>query len=314
MENTDLSRRHWLATIPAAGAALALTAAAGVRADSDKEPFGYCLNTATIMGQKLKLNEQIDVAARAGYQGLEPWLRDLDQYVQGGGSLKEIAKRLRDHGLRVVSAIDFFEWIVEDDARRAKGLEAAKRSMDRVQQIGGTRIAAPPAGAPRDASLDLRKVADRYRALLELGDRMEVVPEVEVWGHSKTLSRLGEAAQVAIDSGHPRACILADVFHLYKGGSGFTGIKLLSGSAMHVLHMNDYPAEPPRTRISDQHRVYPGEGVAPLKSLLRDLHAIGFRGMLSLEMFNRTYWAQDALTVARTGLEKMQAVVRASLG
>ena len=55
-------------------------------------------------------------------------------------------------------------------------------------------------------------------ALLELGDEVGVVPEVELWGGSKTLHRLGEAALVAIESGHKSACILPDVYHLYKGG------------------------------------------------------------------------------------------------
>jgi len=50
--------------------------------------------------------------------------------------------------------------------------------------------------------------------------------------------------------------------------------------------------------------------VAPLPSILRDLYATGFRGALSLELFNRSYWEQDALTIARTGLEKTRAVVQ----
>ena len=66
---------------------------------------------------------------------------------------------------------------------------------------------------------------------------------------------------------------------------------------------------PPRETINDSHRVYPGEGVAPLVPMLRDLFATGFRGTLSLELFNRSYWEQDALSVARTGLEKMKEVV-----
>jgi hypothetical protein len=36
--------------------------------------------------------------------------------------------------------------------------------------------------------------------------------------------------------------------------------------------------------------------------------------MLSLELFNRDYWKQDALEVARTGLQKMRAVVRGGVG
>ena len=55
--------------------------------------------------------------------------------------------------------------------------------------------------------------------------------------------------------------------------------------------------------------MYPGDGVAPLVEVIRNLAAIGFAGMLSLELFNRDYWGQDPLEVARTGLAKMQAVV-----
>ncbi|HTE21400.1 MAG TPA: sugar phosphate isomerase/epimerase, partial [Armatimonadota bacterium] len=129
----------------------------------------------------------------------------------------------------------------------------------------------------------------------------------------QTLNRLGEAGLVAVESGHPQACVLADVYHLHRGGSPFTGVKLLSGVAMQVFHVNDYPAHPPRDKITDAHRVYPGDGVAPLDTLFRDLHEIGFRGFLSLELFNPEYWKQDALQVARTGLEKTRAAVRRAM-
>jgi sugar phosphate isomerase/epimerase len=308
--NDEWTRRAWLAS---AAGGLALTAA-GAEAKEPKadEPFRYGLNTATLMGQKMSLVEEVEIVSRAGYQAIEPWVRELDQYVKDGGNLKDLGKRLADRGLRVESAIDFFEWIVDDDAKRKAGLENARRSMDMVRQIGGTRIAAPPGGATDRTNLSLLTIAHRYRALLDIGDQIGVVPQVEVWGFSKTLNRLGDAAYVAVESGHEKACILADVYHLYKGGSGYAGVHLLGGESMHVLHMNDYPAEPPRETITDAHRVYPGEGVAPLKALLRDLRRIGFRGVLSLELFNREYWKRDALAVARTGLEKMRAVVASS--
>src|SRR5262249_8178904 len=171
---------------------------------------------------------------------------------------------IQDAGLRVESAIGFPEWIVDDEARRKKGLEDARRAMDLVRQIGGRRLAAPPVGATKQGDLSLLRVAERYRALLEVGDRLGAVPQVEVRGFSRTLSRLAECALVAVESGHPRACVLADVYHLHKGGSGFGGVRLLSAAAMHVFHLNDYPAKPPRGEITDAHRVYPGDGVPPL--------------------------------------------------
>jgi sugar phosphate isomerase/epimerase len=302
----------------AVGTTVAAGSEAPLPAEADEarrpEPFGYCLNTSTLQGQKLDLVELVEIAAKAGYQAIEPWVRELDEYVQKGGDLKALGQRIQDRGLIVPSAIAFFEWIVDDDARRQKALEDARRDMDLVRKIGGTRIAAPPAGATKQADLNLLKAAERYRALFELGEKMGVIPQVELWGFSQTLSRLGEAVLVAIESGHPQACVLADVYHLYKGGSHPQGLRLLSGTAMHVMHFNDYPADPPRSTMTDAQRIYPGDGIAPLKQILRDLRHIGFRGMLSLELFNRDYWKQDAVTVARTGLEKMRAVVQKCLG
>jgi sugar phosphate isomerase/epimerase len=40
---------------------------------------------------------------------------------------------------------------------------------------------------------------------------------------------------------------------------------------------------------------------------------MGYRGYLSLELFNREYWKQDAFQVAKTGLEKTRAAVRKAL-
>ncbi len=278
---------------------------AGLRRDH----FLLGLNTSTIRGQKLPIVEEIALAARAGYQGMEPWVDELKQYADAGGSLEDLRKRFQDAGISVESAIGFFDWIVDDPARRRHGLEESRRSMDLVRRIGGKRLAAPPVGATDQPIADLRRVADRYRELLLLGDQIGVVPQAEVWGFSKTLGSLGEAAMVAIESGHPKACILPDVYHLHRGGSALDGIRLLAPSAIHVFHFNDYPAEPARQKLTDADRVYPGDGVAPLKSLLRDLSAGGFRVMLSLELFNRKYWSQDPLTVIKTGLDKMKALV-----
>jgi 2-keto-myo-inositol isomerase len=305
-----VSRRELLT---AAGAAAVATETQAAPSRAKAGPFRYSLNTSTIRGQKVPLTEEVEIVARAGYDAIEPWTRELDEHVGAGGSLKDLEKRIQDRGLEVPSAIGFFEWVVDDDARREKALEQARRDMDRVAQIGGKRIAAPPVGATDRADISLMKAAERYRALLELGEQMGIVPQVEVWGFSKTLSRLGETALVAIESGHPRACVLADVYHLRKGGSEFTGLRLLDGAAMHVFHVNDYPAEPGREGLTDAHRVYPGDGAAPLDTLFRDLRALGFNGVLSLELFNREYWQQDAFQVAKTGLEKMRAAVLRSM-
>ena len=314
--NSDLSRRRFIVGAGASAGAVLAGAAVSVASESTgrtREPFTYCLNTSTIRWQNLSLDKEIEVAAKAGYTGIEPWVAKVRDYATNGGSLKDIRRQLEDSGVTVESAIDFSRWIVDDDAERAKGLEQVKRAMDLLAQIGGKRIAAPPAGATRKPGLDLMKAAERYRAILELGDKMGVVPQLETWGPSANLHRLGEAMFVVIESGHPKACYLPDVYHTYKGGSDFHGYKQLSAHAVQVLHMNDYPADPPRETIGDRDRVMPGDGIAPITQILCDMIANGSRAVLSLELFNPVYWKQDALEVARTGLAKMKAEVNKAM-
>jgi sugar phosphate isomerase/epimerase len=263
----------------------------------------------------LGLEKEIDTAAQAGYDAIEPWVSTIQEYVKAGGKLADIRKRVEDRGLTVEGAISFTQWIVDDDARRAEAVEQIKREMDLLAQIGGKRIAAPPVGANGgDAPiLDLAKVAERYRAILEVGDKTGVTPGLELWGPSKNLHRLGQCMFVIVESGHPKACLVGDVYHIYRGGSDFAGLKAISAAAMPVLHMNDYPADPPRERIADRDRVMPGDGIAPLTQILRCLRDNGSRAVLSLELFSQTYWEKDALEVARTGLAKMKTAVEKSL-
>jgi 2-keto-myo-inositol isomerase len=212
----------------------------------------------------------------------------------------------------VESAIGFAKWIVNDPAERAAGLEEAKRDMDLIARLGGKRIAAPPVGVPNREIVSLDDAGGRYRTLLELGDEMGVVPQVEMWGGNPTIGTVEKAIYVAIRAGHPKACFLGDVYHTYKGGSPFESMLLLGPQALQNYHMNDYPADPPQDKIKDADRVYPGDGIAPITQILRNFKAVGAYPVLSLELFNPTYWAMPALECAQVGLEKMKASVEAA--
>ena len=298
LAHTQLTATPLVAAPPADSSAKALSG----------PKFRYCLNTSTINGGMVPIRQQIRIAAEAGYDAIEPWLRDIEKFVMEGGAIRDLAKELSDLGLGVDSAIAFGNWIVDDAARRTAGLEQCKRDMEIVSQLGGQWLAAPPAGATQPPKLNLDAAAERYRQLLELGEQCGVTPQIELWGFSHNLSTLAEVLYVAAAADHPRACLLLDVYHLYKGGSNFQNLGLVPGRQLHCLHMNDYPDNPPRADIADKDRVYPGDGVAPIGKILQTLVDGGFAGTLSLELFNRSYWEQPPAEVARIGLEKMKAV------
>ncbi|QGJ72252.1 Xylose isomerase domain-containing protein TIM barrel [Planctomycetales bacterium 10988] len=272
-----------------------------------KRAVRYCFNTSTVREKKIPLPDLCRLVAEAGYDSIEPWFREMDTYRAEGGNLSDLGKLISDLGLKVESGIGFARWIVDDPKVRKEALEEAKLQMDQIKQLGGHRIAAPPAGATRGIHIAPEVAAERYRELLKVGESLEVTPQLEVWGFSSTMGRLDEVIEVMKKADHPRACILPDVYHLYKGGSDFADLLKIPGHAMQMFHLNDYPPIV-TTEIADADRVYPGDGVAPYPRIMKYLQEIGFEGAFSIELFNPDYWKQDPLEVARTSLKKMKAV------
>ena len=88
-------------------AASAMTAAAtlkpshanAIESESSNMPVRFALNTSTLRGQKLSVTEQIEITAKAGYDGIEPWIGDLQRYADEGGSLTDLKKKIEDLGL-----------------------------------------------------------------------------------------------------------------------------------------------------------------------------------------------------------------------
>lgn len=312
----NLSRRKMLKN---SGLTIGASFLAGIPAlmgkpvEKRKHNFTFCLNTSTIREQNLGLMGELEIAAKAGYDGIEIWMRTLQEFMKKGGNPADVLKKANELGIKIENAIGFPKWIVDDDVVRKEAIEQAKKEMELLSKAGCYRMAAPPVGATDTPDLDLNKAADRYYELLILGDKMGVLPQLELWGFSANLHLFGEVLYVAAECGHPKACILPDVYHIYKGGSDFNSLKLINGSSIHMFHMNDYPADSLRETIADKDRIYPGEGVAPLDQILKDLNDKNSPIVLSLELFNKSYWKQDALAVAKTGLAKMKKSVDKAL-
>jgi sugar phosphate isomerase/epimerase len=317
----ELSRREVLAGVVAAvGTAVVSSSVSGAQAPRPagarprpaNEPFGYCLNTSTIRGNKLDIVGVVNAAAKAGFHALEPWIAEIDAYTSNGGALKDLGKRIADAGLTVEGTIAFNSFLDDDDAQRAASMEKLKIDMDKVAQIGGKRIAVPPGKSRAGVSLD--NAAKYYREALELGEKTGVQPLLELWGTHPVLGPLSHGIYVTVAAGRADASLLLDVFHLYKSGTAFSSLKQINGASLYLMHLNDYPQAADSSTLNDSNRIYPGDGVAPLRQILRDLRDSGFRGYLSLELFNREYWARSADENLKTAMEKIRATVRAAIG
>ncbi|MGM7723165.1 sugar phosphate isomerase/epimerase family protein [Metabacillus sp. Hm71] len=267
-------------------------------------PYKIALNTSTLMPFQLNVKEQIDIAKKAGYEGIELWVSDIEAYIQGGGTVKELKSYIDDTGILLVNAITFFKWSDADETIRQQGFEQAKREMQMLADLGCQAVTAPPFGNVEDVSL--KAMAHYFSNLIELARDIGIEPYLEFWGKARKLSKLYEAMYIVLKSGVNDAKMLIDSFHMYTGGSDFDGLKFLNGDSIGIVHVNDYPSFPSREEITDQDRLFPGDGILPTEKFAKLLSQTGYNGFLSLELFVQNYGGKSALDVALYGLKKVK--------
>src|SRR5690606_3241764 len=54
--------------------------------DRNTGPCRISLNTSTIRGYQLPVEQQIDLCAEAGFDGIELWVSDVEAYIKRGGT------------------------------------------------------------------------------------------------------------------------------------------------------------------------------------------------------------------------------------
>jgi sugar phosphate isomerase/epimerase len=313
-----MHRRSFLATGAAALAVPSLTHAAQPVASAPaksyqrgRSPWPICLDTATI--RPATLLDKIKFASEAGFDAIEPWEGELNDYENAGGSLADLKKRIGDAGLVVPSVIGLWDAIPPTREQFDASLKDSRRRMRQAAAIGAQHIQTIPQPARPWREFDPFWAAARYRELLEIGlNEFNINPALVFVQFLEGARTIGQAAQVALDADHPKAKIIPDVFHMHIGRSGFRGLRHLRGEFIAIFQFNDAPAQPSIEQLEDKYRVYPGDGVLPLTQCLRDLKETGYIGCVSLELYNPTYWEGDLAQVARTGLEKTLAIIEAA--
>lgn len=316
--HSDLSRRGFLASAAAVAGGAALTttpaqaespAPAPKRYQEGVSPWALSMNTSTI--RPASLADKIRVTAEAGWDAIELWIDDLEKHEKDGGSLKDLAQEIKDKGLFVVNVIGLWSCMPATMEAFEASLPETRERMRRMSDVGSHFAAAIPPSELADINLPL--ATEMYKRLLDIGrNDYNIIPAVEFVGFFKSLFRLGQATCVAVDANDADACIIADTYHLFRGGSGFDGLKHLNGNIIANFHWNDIPAGIEPEGTGDETRIYPGDGSLPLVQAIKDLKAIGYQRTLSLELFNREHWKMDPLIVAQDGLRKMRENIAAA--
>jgi len=268
----------------------------------------FGLNGATT-GARVDLATDIRVAGEAGYQVVE--LRDtkIERYLASGGTLASLRGLLQQAGVEVLSINALEDSTLRVGPALEPVLARTRTFCEWARALGCPYVISVPSFLPPEG-LDEGQVRVRtaaaLRAMAAVAGEYGVMVGFEFLGFpANSVNTLRAARAIVDDVGDPRVGLVIDAFHFYAGGSRLEDLDGLDGSRVFIVHLDDAEPGPPAA-LTDAQRLWPGEGVIPLKPLLTRLEEIGYRGAYSLELFRPAYWAMDPAEVARVGLAAMR--------
>ena len=135
--------------------------------------FQFCLNTSTIKPQPLL--KKIELAANAGFAGIELWINDVYDFIGRGGEVADVEKALADHGLFVPSVIAIRQWGDMDGWEYQLVLDEARRRFALGARLGAKYIVATPPLEQEGQD----HLPSRYKDLLNIGREEGILPTFE---------------------------------------------------------------------------------------------------------------------------------------
>jgi 2-keto-myo-inositol isomerase len=273
---------------------LVLTAVPALAQTAGASPLFVCMHEASSAG--FDFRAAMEGYAKAGIRAVEVMLTKVREF--GEKESPATARRLlQDLGLRPVSCSNQVG-LAEPNPARAKNLEELKWKCELAQSIGGDRLVAPSAARERFTEDDYKRGTDNLREAGEVARPYKVTLMLEFTRLTTFAGSLSTALKLVREADHPNVRLMIDTYHFWGGVSKFEDLELIRDGELHHLHFEDVPAEPPRELLEQRHRVFPGQGIAPLGRILAVLKRKQYAGPASVELFDPAIQAMDPYQVA----------------
>lgn len=247
-------------------------------------------------------------AAEAGYQGLEFRDTKLQQYLESGGSIYALRKELADAGVEAISINAIERSTLAGGTERADVLRRCRTLCEWAAGLDCPYVIAVPSfRSEARPGTDIRTATiSSLSDMGEIGYRHEVRIGFEFLGFRDcSVSTLRLARDIVETLKHPSVGLVIDAFHFYAGGSTWGMLEGLDPERLFVVHLDD-AEDQPLGRLTDAHRVLPGDGVIPLRDLVRRLDTLGYQGPYSIELFRPEYYEWDPVELAKEALRRME--------
>ena len=269
---------------------------------SDAPPLRKSIATVSLSGT---LPDKLEAAAAVGFDGVEIFENDLLTF---DGTPADVRRIAGDLGLAIVLFQPFRDFEAMPEPQQSRNLDRAERKFDVMAALGATdllvcsNVQAASLDDPARAAADLAAMAERAaRRGLRVGY------EALAWG--RHVSRWRQAWRIVRQAGHPALGLVLDSFHTLALGDDLAGLGDVPAEKIFFVQLADAPKLAMDVLSwSRHHRNFPFQGNLDVTGFVRAVLAAGYRGPLSLEIFNDDFRAAPARLIARDGLRSLVMV------
>ena len=265
-------------------------------------PLPKSIATVSLSGT---LPEKLEAAAAIGFDGVEIFENDLLTFDGSPEDVRELAVNL---GLTITCFQPFRDFEAMPAPQRARNMDRAERKFDVMQALGCDLLMVCSNVSPLAINDDARAAAD----LAEMAERadkrgLRVCYEALAWG--RHVNRWRHAWKIVREGNHPALGLLVDSFHTLALNDDPSGIADVPAGKLFFVQLADAPRLSMDVLSWSRHfRNFPGQGQLPVTDFVRAVLASGYRGPLSLEIFNDEFRAAPARLTARDGLRSLLMV------
>ena len=256
------------------------------------------LNGATTMFADLETD--IKAASAAGYDLIEIWAAKLREFLKTN-SVADLKRLLEENNLEPYS-INSIEFITFRNAENYAKIKAECEEYSKIAgEINCPYVVVVPGKLPENAT-ETQIIDESVKVLNELADiaaKYNVGLAFEFLGQADcSVQTLDLDKKIIEKVNRENVGLVIDTFHFYAGNSTLEAIETLDPKKLFIFHIND-AEDLPKADLTDAHRLYPGEGILPIKEIKARFDRIGYDRMVSIEIFRPEYWNEDPYEVAR---------------
>lgn len=252
-----------------------------------------------------KLSEKLEVAAAAGFDGVEIFENDL---VASDLRPEEIRRRVQDLGLTAEMYQPFRDLEGWTGIDRERAFDRVQRKFDLMERLG-CDLMLLCSNAQRESSAEDVHIIDDLRHLGELAQARGIRIAYEGLAWAPHVHDHRHAWRIVQGVDHGAIGLALDSFHSLARGIPSSSILDIAGDRIFFVQL----ADAPRMQLdylswSRHYRNMPGQGALPLVDYVAALMSVGYAGPLSLEIFNDRLRAGSARMAADDGMRALLAL------